>query len=311
MAVQAQHPSNALFLERSVQEGKNPPIDYSLQPQPGGGGGFVDQSHHQMMILRNGVGSNPRKRGRESSVYNPFRIQQSQLIDVLTGLRLASGEQLQQQQQQNLSRQAFSSPQSSLLLSVLSEDFAAPIRQQRDEIQQFLQAQGEELRRTLAEKRQRHYRELLGAAEVSAARRLREKDAELEKAVRRNAELEALAAQLSAEGQAWQTRARAQEAAAAALQAQLQQAVMSGAGGKQAVELGGGEAEDAESAYIDPERVEAMGSGPCCKGCRKRAATVVVLPCRHLCLCTECGVVAQACPLCLTVRQWMLEVVIS
>ncbi|KAF2298621.1 hypothetical protein GH714_024369 [Hevea brasiliensis] len=89
-------------------------------------------------------------------------------------------------------------------------------------------ATGEQLRRTLAEKKQRHYRALLSTVEESIARRLKEKEAEVEKATRRNAELEARAAQLSVEAQVWQAKARAQEATAASLQAQLQQAIMSG-----------------------------------------------------------------------------------
>ena len=57
------------------------------------------------------------------------------------------------------------------------------------------------------------------------ARQLKEKEAEVGKAFRRNAELEARAAQLSAEAQAWQARARAEEFAATTLQSQLQAAV--------------------------------------------------------------------------------------
>ncbi|PON48412.1 43kDa postsynaptic protein [Trema orientale] len=292
----------------------------------------------------------------------PFSLQQSQppqLIDlsqlqnqnqpnvVSTGLRLSFGEGQQQQQlqqsqnshnhnhnhnhnhhhhqQQSQQLQQFnqSSSSSSSLLSVMAEDFASQIKQQRDEIDQFLQAQGEQLRRTLAEKRQRHYRALLSAAEESVARRLREKEAEVEKAARRNAELEARAAQLSVEAQVWRAKVRAQEATAASLQAQLQQAIVSGGGGAQdrrglldeggitCAAEGGHVAEDAESAYVDPDRVEAAASGPSCKACRKRVASVVILPCRHLCLCTECDRVVQACPLCLSLRNSSVEVFLS
>lgn len=174
------------------------------------------------------------------------------------------------------------------------------------------------MRRTLADKRKRHYRALLSAAEESIARRLKEKEAEVEKATRRNAELEARATQLNVEAQVWQAKARAQEATAASLQAQLQHAIMTGgvpAYDNRRGEDGGlgcsggaeGQAEDAESAYVDPDRVM-VTAGPSCKGCRRRAATVVVLPCRHLCLCTECDQVAQACPLCLQVRNSSVEV---
>lgn len=180
--------------------------------------------------------------------------------------------------------------------------------------------QGEQLRRTLAEKRQRHYRALLGIAEESLARKLREKDAEMEKATRRYAELEARAAQLSVEAQVWQAKARAQESAAASLQAQLQQLIMSGQdrrGAGAAADDGGGPgsaaegqaAEDAESAYVDPERV--VASGPSCKGCGSRAASVVLLPCRHLCVCAVCDAVVQACPVCFARRNSSVEVYIS
>lgn len=110
---------------------------------------------------------------------------------------------------------------------------------------------------------------------------------------------------------------------ASSLQAQLQQAIMSGgavgAQDRRGVEDGlgctvgaeGGQAEDAESVYIDPDRV--VVSGPSCKACRKRVASVVLLPCRHLCLCTECDqpVQVQACPLCLSLRNSSIEVFLS
>lgn len=144
------------------------------------------------------------------------------------------------------------------------------------------------------------------------ARQLKEKEAEVTKAARRNAELEARAAQLSAEAQAWQARARAEEFTAATLQAQLQQAIVNGGGcdGDVAGSGGGGgsgEAEDAESAYIDPDRV-VESTGPSCKACRKRVASVVLLPCRHLCVCTDCDGVVLACPLCLSVTTSSVEV---
>lgn len=332
MAVQAQYPSNVLFLNRNVQEGKNQlGNDYTLQPQPPNGGGFLDQSSH-MLFNNIGVSGNPRKRGREVNVSTPpmnsyISMQpqhqpQSQLIDltqlhtsqqnvVSTGLRLAFNDQQNQLQQ---TQQHSVSPQSSVLLSLLSDDIATQIKHQRDEIDQFLQAQGEQMRRTLAEKGQRHYRALISAAEQTALRRMREKEIEVEKAARRNLELEARAAQLSAEAQAWQVRARAQEQAAVALQAQLQHAIMSGGctgdGEGRRLMCPEGEAEDAESGYVDPERVVAL-TEPSCKACGKRVASVVLLPCRHLCVCTECDTVVQACPLCLSFRSSSVEVFLT
>lgn len=152
--------------------------------------------------------------------------------------------------------------------------------------------------------------------------RLREKEIEVEKARRRNAELEARVAQLSVEAQVWQAKAKAQEATAGSLQAQLQRAMMGcgvGPENRGATEDGcgvscavgvEGQAEDAESAYVDPERVVAV-SGPKCRGCGKRVASVVVLPCRHLCVCTDCDRHFRACPVCLTVKNSTVEVYLS
>ncbi|TYH41964.1 hypothetical protein ES332_D11G030400v1 [Gossypium tomentosum] len=342
MAVQAQYPSNVLLLNRSGQE-RN---EFPLQQQAGGV--FLDQSHSHMLLNNNN--NNPRKRGREvagaaiTAPINSYSMQTQppQLIElsqlhhpnvVSAGLRLSFGDQQQklqqhQNQNQNQSYRQQQQQQQNLVSNssvFASDDLVTQIKRQRDELDHFLQAQGEELRRTLAEKRHRHYRALLEAAEESVARRFREKEAEVEKAKRRNVELEARAAQLGAEVQVWQAKAKAQEVTAASLQAQLQQAIMNGGagltqqdsrrGGEEWRKCAGGEseaqAEDAESAYVDPERVVAAASGPCCKACRTRVAAVVLLPCRHLCLCTECDRVAQACPLCLTLRNSSVEVFLS
>lgn len=356
MAVQAQYPSNVLLLNRNSQEGH----DYSLQPQPGGfldqsymlfNNGGNNNNNPRKRGREPAAANTTTTTSITAAPMNHYSIsmqsqQTPQLINlsqlhnhhqpnvVSTGLRLSFGDQQQRQQQQQ-QQQLQQTPhhhqqqqqqqqnimcQSPSLLSFLSDDLASPIKRQRDDLDQFLQAQGEQLRRALAEKRQRHYRALLGAAEESIARLLREKEAEVEKATRRNAELEARAAQLSVEAQVWQAKARAQEATAASLQAQLQQAIMSGAGGggqdsrrgDDGLMCTGEVAEDAESAYVDPDRVVSVPvSGPACKGCRKRVASVVLLPCRHLCVCTECDRVVQACPLCFNVRDSSVEVFLS
>ncbi|KAJ8560304.1 hypothetical protein K7X08_004362 [Anisodus acutangulus] len=329
MAVQAQYPSNVHLFNRTVQERKNPlgNDDYSLQPQPGGGSIL----EHTQMLFNTGAGSNHScKRRREistttgtSAAMNPLMSMQSQpqLIDltqlhmqpnvVSTGLRLASGEQQQQyhKQQQQHSHSPQSS-QSSAFYSILTEDMSTIIKQQRDEIEQFLHVQREQLRQTLEEKRRALYRALLGTAEETMARQLKEKEAEVAKAVRHNAELEARTAQWSTEAQAWQARAMAEEFTAATLQEQLQQAIMNGGGCNAHLADGdfAGEAEDAESAYTDPDRV-VESTRPSCKGCRKRVASVVLLlPCRHLCVCTDCDAVVQACPRCFSVGSSSVEV---
>ncbi|XP_004508984.1 BOI-related E3 ubiquitin-protein ligase 1-like isoform X2 [Cicer arietinum] len=324
MAVQAQYPSNVLLLNnnRNGQEEH----DYSLQPQPG------LPPHPHMLCTNNnhGITTNSRKRDREGTetghttspnvnAMNHFSLQsqpshfihlshlhnQQQNV-VSTGLRLSFDDQRLQFQQQT-------SQSSSTFLSLLSQGINSQIKQQQHELDQFLQSQGENVRRSLAEKRQRHYRELLKAAEETVEQRLKEKETEFAKATCKNAELEARAAQLTMEAQVWQARARAHEAAAASIQAELQKTIMC-----QTNEDGGGvisstgQAEDAESAYIDPDRVAMISAPrPKCRGCGKRVPSVVVLPCRHLCICTECDHHFRACPVCLTLKNSTVHIFLS
>ncbi|KAG9142707.1 hypothetical protein Leryth_005470 [Lithospermum erythrorhizon] len=359
MAVQAQYPSHVLLLNRNTQEGKNTTRnDYSLQQQTGGGGGASSAllDHQPPHILFNsGVGNNTttRKRSRElistmNTTGPTIALQQSQppnqIINlsqlhtpqnhpnnvVSTGLRLAFGDQLQQKQhplhhqtQQQLSLLSTqSSQESAVLLPFLSDDLDAHIKQQRQEIENFITFQGEQLRRKLSEKRRSNFKTLLNAAEESVSLKLREKEVQLEKALRCNTELEAKLAQLTSEVQAWQARASEYEATAAALQAEVQQAMQHHGGAVVAEEV---VVEDVESVFIDPDRVTELSGpnvpiglsgsngpiGPMCRGCGRGAATMVLLPCRHLCLCTECDVVARCCPLCYSFRSSSVEVILG
>ncbi|KAK4746513.1 hypothetical protein SAY87_012825 [Trapa incisa] len=309
MAVQAQcppsdvHPSYSWC--RNKQEGFW--MDCSLQSQPGGGV-FLD--HHGATI-------NGRKRQRrEASLARPFNLhpqpQPLQFIE-LSQLRQNPHQNDQRHHHQQGLACEFINSCSSL---PSSGDFASHVKQQRDEFDQFLVAQGGILGRALAEKLQRHYREILAAAEEAVAMRMMEKQVEVEKAKRRNVELDARAGQLAVEVHVWQTKARAQEAAAASLQAQLQQAIICSVRDRVSPEEGRGgrtDTEDAESAYIDPDRVAsaAAASGPSCRACRRRDAAAVLLPCRHLSLCMECTHVARTCPLCLAPMESIIEVYLS
>ncbi|KAI9087049.1 hypothetical protein K1719_031010 [Acacia pycnantha] len=306
MAVQAQYPSHLLLLHHNTS---------NLQPD-------YEQAIHQSHTPF----TTPDITKPPPPVVNSVSLQSPQLLNhhhhntVSTGLRLFSSAYHQRpphlthhsQQQQQTSQHASPSHHSTLSV-VSSQDYlVSQIQRQRDEINQFLQAQEAELHRTLAEKRQRHYRELLTAAEEAVARRLGEKDLEAETVRRLNAELEARAAQLSSEAQFWQAKAKAHEATAASLQAQLQQAMMNGPAQEKrdddALSCAAG-AEDAESAYVDPDRVEP--TGPKCRGCGRRVASVVVLPCRHLCLCPKCDVHFRACPVCLSFKDSTVEVFLT
>lgn len=208
---------------------------------------------------------------------------------------------------------ACTSSTSSLLL--LPGDLTAQCGQYNHEMDRLLQEHAERLRLALADTRRRQNRSLLGAAEALAARRVREMEAETFKAARRGVELEERLARLRAEAASWQAKAMSDQSAAAALHVQLQQAAATAQArsGKAALDDDGaaGAADDAESGFVDPDRVvEVVAAPPArpCRACRLRPASTVLLPCRHLCVCDACdpGVpaslagtaAAAACPTC-------------
>ncbi|CAH8386796.1 unnamed protein product [Eruca vesicaria subsp. sativa] len=299
---QTKHDSSFFFVNSNGQED----IDCSLPPQ----------DIHFTSIKAGLVDS--RKRSREASSVdfiqfssaaapmNPPPPKPPQAIELLqnhnrkmpcvtpSGLRL-SHELSQDHQEQ--------------LLSTFSGEY----KRQKNDLDMFLQTQSEELRCKLASYRERQYVELLYAAEELVRQRVREKEAELEKATRRHDDLKARAAQLTEEARTWQLRAATREAEVSSLQSHIQKVVASQrTAAKQSMIGGDGEeAEDAESVFVDPERVEM--TGPSCRICRRRPATVMAFPCRHLVLCKGCdgGGGVRACPICLAVKSSGVEVLFS
>ncbi|PAN37942.1 hypothetical protein PAHAL_7G134100 [Panicum hallii] len=171
------------------------------------------------------------------------------------------------------------------------------------EIDALVTLESERMRAGLEEVRRRHARALLAAVERTASGRLRAAEAELERALRRNAEVEEKARQAGAECQAWMGVAQSHEAVAAGLRGTLEQLLQSP---RAAASVG--EAEDARSCCFE---APAAGAAPSCRSCGGGGACVLLLPCRHLCLCLSCEAGVDACPVCGAAKNASLHVLLS
>ena len=196
--------------------------------------------------------------------------------------------------------------------------------------------QTDQLRRAIDERTQLHSKALLASVEEEVARRLQERDAELERITKKAMDLEDRAKHLTMETSVWQSKARSYESMVTVLRSKLQQALLIHNQSREQSKIegcGDSETDDAASVYIDnnveAQQTRAMmmmkkgviggdtllnssssssSSTRCCRKCRSKEASLLVLPCLHLCLCNECNVSADRCPVCNSVKTAYVEV---
>lgn len=206
--------------------------------------------------------------------------------------------------------------------SFLGEDLSLQIQQQQFEIDRFIAQHTEKVRLEVEERRKQQSRRLIAAVEEGITKRLKAKEEEIEKIGKLNWALEERVKSLCIENQIWRDLAQTNEATANALRTNLEQ-VLSQV--KDVHHSGAGlddEAEAAAAALTDDaqsccgssggveERCTLAGSrgerewakdkeiGRWCRNCGKEESCVLLLPCRHLCLCTVCGATLHTCPVC-------------
>ncbi|URE13710.1 protein binding zinc ion binding [Musa troglodytarum] len=207
---------------------------------------------------------------------------------------------------------------SPLTLNLVSQIFHHSV-----EIDSLIRLQNERLQNGVEEARKRYFKALLWGMEQRAAKRLREKEAELEKARRKNAELEERVRQVATESEMWFTVARNNESIAASLRADLEQVLLCNAAAAQVKEGYGDTDDDAQSCRsveVTGRKSTAPAPAPAptdevrrwpraaCRSCAEGDVCVLLLPCKHLCLCKSCESKTHVCPCCGTVKNACLQI---
>lgn len=176
----------------------------------------------------------------------------------------------------------------------------------------FILRQTEKVRLEIDERRKRYSRRMAAAVEENIIKKLRAKEEEIEKIGKMNSALEERVKSLCVENQIWRDLAQANEATANALRCNLEQVLAQVQDEQQQQEHRELTADDAQSCCgsnyeeTSPAAEERSAPAACggdqrnrmCRSCGKEESCVLLLPCRHLCLCTVCGSSLHTCPVC-------------
>ncbi|KAE8696340.1 putative BOI-related E3 ubiquitin-protein ligase 2 [Hibiscus syriacus] len=191
-------------------------------------------------------------------------------------------------------------------------------QQQQQEIDRLIAQHMEKLKVELEEKRKKQSRMLLTAIQDGVVKKLKEKDDEIQRMGKLNWVLQERVKSLCLENQLWRDLAQTNEATANSLRTNLEQ-VLAHVGEERNVADDGAAADlvdEAESScgscdegwrkVVVPQRPQPQPREAVvedgkrkCRNCGEEETSVLLLPCRHLCLCAMCGSsLLGTCPVC-------------
>nr|GLL18581.1 probable BOI-related E3 ubiquitin-protein ligase 2 [Ipomoea trifida] len=230
---------------------------------------------------------------------------------VSTGLKLSYGEE-----ERNSSITSAAENNKAILPAFLSlgNNVKYEIDRQREDLDRHIKVQGDNLCKGLKELSQRHTISFLNALEKGVSRKLHEKEVEIENMNRKNKELGEKIKQVAMEAQSWHYRAKYNESVVNALKNNIQQLA---AQGITQVKEGCGECEVDDAASTTNHQDVASSGVPsskqqqqlsCCRACKNKQVSVLLLSCRHLCLCTDCEEFIDICPVCQAVKTASVQV---
>lgn len=207
-------------------------------------------------------------------------------------------------------------------VSFVGENVLPQIQQYQSEIDAIISDHTKKIRLELQQRQKQQAKMFISTIGDSMMKTFNEKDYQIQKISRLNQMLQEKVKNLYMENQLWRDLAHSNEATANSLRTDLQQALAQFGGGTAAVE------EEVESCGSSehgrdivgaetPYKNEFCGDGErrlYCRRCGGRPCSVLLLPCRHLCLCSVCGSGSnqlQMCPVCHTSMTATLHVNMS
>ncbi|KAL1538443.1 RING-type E3 ubiquitin transferase [Salvia divinorum] len=196
------------------------------------------------------------------------------------------------------------------LPTLAGDDIMPQIQQYQFEIDAIISQHTKKIRIELEERQKQQSRLLAAAIGEGVMKKLKEKDEQIQRMGKLNFVLQERVKSLYVENQLWRDLAQTNEATANSLRSNLEQVLQHvGSGGEERIAAAAAADDDAESCCGSND-AEALakdeGSSSCysdrrCRLCGDRQSCVLLLPCRHLCLCSVCGSGShqlQSCPVC-------------
>lgn len=170
------------------------------------------------------------------------------------------------------------------------------------------------MRQNILDKVQAAQLQTLSVVEEKVLQKLREKEAEVESINKKNMELEKRMNQLDLEARIWQHQASNNEHMIAALKDNLDQVIAQSRDSKEG--CGDSEIDDTASCCnghsinfnMFGNQSNDMKEVMTCKACRMNEVCMLLLPCKHLCLCKDCESKLSVCPLCQSSKFIGMEV---
>ncbi|XP_009595910.1 BOI-related E3 ubiquitin-protein ligase 1-like isoform X1 [Nicotiana tomentosiformis] len=198
----------------------------------------------------------------------------------------------------------------------IDSGFKREMDRQREGFDRFIKVQEDNMMKGMRELIHRQTVSLLNSLQKEVNKRLYEKDLEIGNLNSKNKELAERIKQITVDAQSWHYRAKYNESVANALKSNIQLAM---AHGSMQVQEGCGDSEVNDAASSTNHLGLAGGSQDQvpqiqqlkCRACKSKEVSVLLFPCRHLCLCKECEGFIDSCPVCQVMKTASVQVYMS